>query len=215
MKIKTKSLKPNKLEPIRAQCNNRVVQPIRCTSAGELMVHQINQLPAVAGGVNRKNKDGILALGDDGKALRNIRVDPDGTVVTRNEQPVNVIPRTIQVEGTVSLKEPVECKPITVANIPTCVRVQENLNVVPVTREVNTYPFHFVGREFELNLKCHLYTLYFSVSRKTFVEILGITGEMYVDEFKLNLFPMFLPIDKLTIKTREHVEVGGYILYEN
>jgi hypothetical protein len=103
------------------------------------MVHQVNQPVPVGDGVNRKNKDGALILGDDGRYLRNVRVDPDGTVVTRVDKPVDLNMPTVKVEGSVGIEGSVTVDPVTVTNMPEEIRVQENLHVIQVPRDTRRY----------------------------------------------------------------------------
>ena len=214
MIIKTKPPIPNKLESIQAQSGNKKVTPVRCTPSGELMVRTVDSLPTAGSGVNRKNKDGVLVLGDDGQVLRNIRVDPDGTMVVRDEQPV--VHESTEVIRTVKLAGPIDCNPVTVMNIPPPVEIKDNVNTIQVPQKVRPFPFQFTGRNFTAKLlPCQIYILYFTVSRKTFVEIPGIAGKMYLDEFRMNLFPMFIYVDKLIIKASEFVDIGGYAIYES
>jgi hypothetical protein len=58
-----------------------------------------------------------------------------------------------------------------------------------------------------------VYSVYLTVYEPTFVELVGITGEMWIKEFKLDLFPLFVQADKVAIATKEYAEVGGYIVY--
>ena len=213
MIIKTKPPIPNKPESIQAQAGNKKVTPVRCTPSGELMVQTSDSLPTAGSGVNRKNKDGVLVLGDDGQALRNVRVDPDGTMIVRSEQPV--VYESTEVVRTVKLDNPVDCKPITVTNIPDHVGIKGDIGVTQVPKKICTLPFQFTGREFVAKLpSCRVYMIYFTISKKTFVEIPGVAGKMYLDEFKMSLFPMFISIDEFAIKTSGYVDVGGYIAYE-
>ena len=213
MIIKTKPPIPNKPQSICARAEHKKVTPVRCTSGGELMVRVADPLPTVGDGVNRKNKDGVLVLGDDGQALRNVRVDPDGTMVVRSERPV--VYESTEVVRTVKLDNPVDCKPITVTNIPDHIGIKGDIDVTQVPKKIRTLPFQFTGREFVAKLpSCRVYMIYFTISKKTFVEIPGVAGKMYLDEFKMSLFPMFISIDEFAIKTSEYVDVGGYIAYE-
>ena len=214
MIVKARPPIPNKPESMQARAGNKKVTPVRCTPSGELMVRVADPLPTVGDGVNQKNKDGVLVLGDDGQALRNVRVDPDGTMIVRSEQPV--VHESTEVVRTVKLEGPIDCNPVAVMNIPPRVEIKDNVATVQVPQKVRTFPFQFAGRSFEAKLPpCQIYILYFTVSRKTFVEIPGIAGKMYLDKFKMNLFPMFIYVDKFIIKASEFVDIGGYAIYES
>jgi hypothetical protein len=192
------------------------VQPIRCTAGGEVFVHQTNQPRPVGDGVNRKNKDGVLVLGDDGKQLRNVRVDPDGTTVVRHDGPVDITLKKVTVDGTVSVKDTITVEPIMVANMPTAMKIQENLHVVQTPQATKVAPFSFEGYgSLILSKPCRIYSVYLTVYEPTFIEVVGITGGMWTREFKMNLFPQFIQMDKLEIKAKEYVKAGGYILYGN
>ena len=190
--------------------------PLRRTSTQELMVYQVNQPRLVGDGVNRKNKDGILVLGDDGQYLRNIKVAPDGVTVVRHDGPVDVTLEEIIVQGVVTVDNTVTVEPVTVANMPDHIRIQENLHVVQTPLEAKVAPFNFSGcGTVILSRPCRIYGVHLTVCEPTFVEIVGITGEMWTKELKLNLFPQFIQVNRLEIETREYVEAGGYVIYED
>jgi hypothetical protein len=170
----------------------------------------------VGDGVNRRNKEGNLALGDDGQYLRNVRVDPDGTTVMRHNGPIDVTLEKVKVEGTVRIDKTVECEPIVVANMPTHMQVQEGLNIVQTPVPVKVAPFNFTGYgSVIISQPCRIYSIHLTVYDATYLEIVGITGEMWTRELKFNLFPQFIQVDKVEIKAKEYVNAGGYILYEN
>jgi hypothetical protein len=170
----------------------------------------------VGDGVNRRNKDGVLALGDDGKSLRNVRVDPDGTTVVRHDGPVDITLKEVAVHGTVTVDNTLTVNPVRVSNMPTEMKIQENLHVVQTPVATKVAPFSFEGYDsLILSKPCRIYSVYLTVYEPTFIEVVGITGGMWTREFKMNLFPQFIQVDQLEIKAREHVHVGGYILYEN
>lgn len=215
MLIKTKSPTPNKPEPIRARSIGKKLVPVRCLQGGELAVHQVNQPPSVGNGVNHKNKDGTLFLGDDGKYLRNVRVDPNGTVVTRIDEPVDLNMPVVEVEGTVSVENTLTVNPVSVSNMPEEIRVQENLHVVQVPREVRVAPISFEGYEqVVLSEPCRIYSIHLTVNGLTWIEIPGFAGEMSTREFKIDLFPLFVQLDELVIRVREWSTVGGCAIYE-
>jgi hypothetical protein len=169
----------------------------------------------VGDGVNRKNKEGVLVLGDDGDHLRNIKVTPDGTTVVRHDGPVDITLKELMVHGTVSVEDTITVEPVVVANMPTEIHVQEGLHIVQTPVATKVAPFSFAGRSSAiLSEPCRIYSVYFTVYEPTFIEVVGITGEIWTREFKMNLFPQFIQIDQLEIKAREYVEIGGYILYE-
>lgn len=215
MLIKAKSPTPNKPEPIRARSIGKKLVPVRCTRSGELMVHQVNQPIQVGDGINRKNRDGVLVLGDDGQYLRNVHVDPDGTVVTRIDGPVDLNMPVVEVKGTVGVGNTLTVNPVKVSNMPEEIRIQENLHVVQVPREVRVAPISFEGYEqVVLSEPCKVYSIHLTVCEVSWIEIPGITGEMFTKEFKIDLFPLFIQLDKLVVKVREWSRVGGYVIYE-
>lgn len=216
MIVKAKSPIPTKPKPVCGQSSGKVVQPVRCTSAGEPMVYQVNEPGTVGDGVNSKNKQGFLVLGDDGKYLRNHRVDPDGTTVVRVDNPIDVnLPSVIEVKGTVDIGNSLTVKPIMVLNVPEKVRIQEGLNVVQTPREAKVVPFSFEGHEYTvLTRPCRVFSIHLTVYDPTWVEILRVTGEMFTKEIKINLFPLYVQLEELVIKVREWSKVGGYAIYE-
>jgi hypothetical protein len=216
MLVKTPAPTPIKPRPACGQAGNKVVQPIRCAAGGEVFVHQVNQPDPVGDGVNRKNKDGVLALGDDGQCLRNVRVDPDGTTVVRHDGPIDVTLKKVMVKGTVRIDKEVSCKPIVVANMPNEMRIQENLHIIQTPVAAKVAPFNFAGYgAVILSRPCRIYSVHLTVYEPTYIELVDITGEMWTRELKFNLFPQFIQVDKLEVKAKEYVEAGGYILYEN
>lgn len=216
MLVKTKIPAPSKPKPVCGQSNNKVVQPIRCTPGGDVMVHQTNQPVPVGNGVNRKNKDGVLTLGDDGRYLRNYRVEPDGTTVVTVRDPVDVkLPPVIEVKGTVDIGNSLTVKPIMVLNVPEEIKVQEGLNVVQTSRKAKVVPFSFEGREYVvLTRPCRIYSIHLTVCDPTWIEISHVTGEMFTKEIKIDLFPLYIQLEELVIKVREWSKVGGYAIYE-
>jgi hypothetical protein len=215
MLIKAKSPIPTKPRPTCGQAGNKVVQPIRCTADGEVFVYQTNQPKLVGDGVNRKNKDGVLTLGDDGRHLRNVRVDPDGTTVVRHDGPVEVVPHLTEVVGIVSVDNPVTVNPVTVANMPDHIRVQEDLHVTQNSIEALVAPINFEDYgQIVIDEPCKVYSIHLTVNELTFVEIVGITGEMWTTEFKFSIFPQFIQVNKVAITTKEYAKAGGYVIYE-
>jgi hypothetical protein len=128
MLIKTKKPEPEKPKSMHAKAGN-VRTPVRCTGRGELEVYQANSPGFVGTGINRYNKDGVLVLGDDGKCLRNVRVDPDGAVVVRHDQPIDVTLEEVRVNGHVTVDNTLTVDPVTVANMPDQIRIQEGLHI--------------------------------------------------------------------------------------
>jgi hypothetical protein len=179
------------------------------------MVYQINESGTVGDGVNRKNKDGVLALGDDGSHLRNIKVTSDGTTVVRHDGPVDVNLDTVSVQGTVTIDNTLTVEPVTVANMPDHIRVQEGLNVVQTPIEAQVAPINFEGYgAMIIPRPCKVYSIYLTVCDPTFVEVVGITGQMWTAEFKFSIFPQFIQMDKVAITTKEYAKAGGYVIYE-
>lgn len=216
MKIARKPLKPPKAESALARTANKKLVPVRCTSAGELMVCPVSQPGLVGHGVNRKGKDGILALGDDGQCLRNIKVDPSGATVVRHDGPIDVTLEEVSVQGTVVVDNVVTVNPVIVANMPSHMQIQENLHVVQTPLEAKVAPFSFDGYgAVIISQRCKIYSIYITVCEPTLMEIVGITGEIRTKEFKISLFPQFIQMDKVEFKVREYVHGGGYIIYEN
>jgi hypothetical protein len=216
MIVKAKSPTPIKPIPVCGQSGNKVVQPIRCTSGGELMVYQVNEPGTVGDGVNRKNKDGVLTLGDDGHYLRNVRVDPDGTTVVRHDGPIDVTLKELSVQGSVTVDNTLTVNPVRVSNMPDHIQIQENLHVVQTPMEAQVAPFSFDGYGVVvISQRCKIYSIYITVCEPTLMEIVGITGEIRTKEFKISLFPQFIQMDKVEFKVREYVHGGGYIIYEN
>jgi hypothetical protein len=180
------------------------------------MVCPVNQPGMVGDSVNRRNKDGILVLGDDGNHLRNIKVTPDGTVITRVDGPIDLNLGILDVQGKVRIDNTLTVNPVTVANMPDHIRVQEGLHVTQTPVEAKVAPINFEGYgDVVIPRPCRVYSIHLTVYEPTFVEIVGITGEMWIKEFKLNLFPQFIQMDKVTITTKEYAKVGGYIVYED
>ena len=179
------------------------------------MVHQVNQPVPVGDGVNRKNKDGVLFLGDDGEYLRNVRTDPDGTVVTRVDKPVDLNMPVVEVKGTVRVENTLTTDPVVVSNMPKEIRVQEPLNVIQAPIEARVAPISFEGYEqVVIDEPCKVYSIYLTVDDSTWVEILGVTGKMFTKEFKIDLFPLYIELYKLTVVVKEWSKVGGYVVYE-
>ena len=206
MLIKAKSPIPSKTEP---------VVPVRCLPGGEVMVHQVNQPAPVGDGINRKNKDGVLILGDDGQYLRNVRTDPDGTVVTRVDKPIDLNMPVVTVKGSVTVENTLTVDPVTVSNMPKEIRVQEPLDVVQVPIEAKVAPINFEGYgQIVIDEPCKVYSIHLTVIDSTWVEIPGITGPMFTKEFKLNLFPLYIRLNKLAVTVKEWSKVGGYVIYE-
>ena len=188
-----------KPKPVCAESDADVVQPLICTTEGELLVHQVNQPE-------------VLALSD-------LLVDPDGTLVIRSEQPVDIVHEAIDVVRTVKLDAPVECRPVTVANMPHCVRIQDSVDVVQVPHPVKVAVIDFEGNEGQVLSGLHnVYAVHFTAKSRfredVLIRIVGVTGEMFLKEFTLNLLPSCLQIEDLTIICTEYVKVGGYVLYD-
>jgi hypothetical protein len=189
MKIK-KKINP---KPIHAESNGGDVQPIRCTDTGEVLVHQTNA-PSLEN-VERYLREGITV---------------------HHKQPVDVVLKKIEVEGTVSIKDTVTVEPVTVVNMPDEMKVQENLHVVQTPVAIKVAPFSFEGYgAVIIPQPCRVYSVYLTVYEPTFIEVVGITGEIWTGEFKMDLFPLFIQVDKVEVRVKEYVKGGGYILYES
>lgn len=194
MIVKAKPPEPIKPKPVCGQTGNKVVQPIRCTASGEVMVYQA---PGTVGdGVNRKNKDGVLALGDDGNHLRNIKVRSDGAVVTCLDESVEVV---------------VTQAPLEVLNMPSTIGVDGVVTTTPLPEEVRMIPFSFDGHGIVIEGPLMIYSVQLIVNESSTVEVVGMMGAVYTNRISIDLSPHFIRLDKLEIKTREHVCVGGYI----
>jgi hypothetical protein len=180
------------------------------------MVYQTNQPVPIGDGVSRTNKDGVLILGDDGQYLRNVRVLPDGTLPTQVVNPVDVnLPPVIEVKGTVDIGNSLTMKPVMVLNVPEEIRVQENLNVVQTSQEAKVVPVSFEGRvAVVIPHPCKIFSIHLTVCEPTWIEIPGITGEMYTKDFTMNLFPLFIQVDRLVVKVREYSRIGGHVICE-
>jgi hypothetical protein len=150
------------------------------------------------------------------KFLRNIKFDIDGAILTRQEKPIDTTLKEVGVHGTVEVKNTLAMEPVTVANMPTEMKIQENLHVVQTPVATKVAPFSFDGYgTVILSKPCRVYSIYLTVYEPTFIEIVGITGEIHTGEFKMDLFPLFIQVNKVEIKALEYVKGGGYILYEN
>jgi hypothetical protein len=181
-------------KPIHGKCNSDVVQPIRCTDTGEILVQQVNPPD----------------LEEIEQCLQGLRSDLSGTITVRNDRPVDVVLDKIKVDGTVTVE------PVTVTNMPSEIKIQEHLHIVqtPVAAKVAPFSFRGYGTVI-LSKPCRIYSVYLTVYEPTYIEVVGITGEIHTGEFKMDLFPLFIHLDKVEIKTSEYVNAGGYILYEN
>jgi hypothetical protein len=169
----------------------------------------------VGDGVNRRNKDGILILGDDGRYLRNHRVDSDGTAVVRVEKPVDINMPVVEVRGTVEVNNALTVNPVNVSNMPDQIRVQEPLRVTQEPREAKVIPISIEGHgQVIIDEPCKVYSIYLTVDDPTWVQILGVTGEMFTKEFKVDLFPLYIKLNKLVVTVKEWSVVGGYVICE-
>ena len=205
--------------PIQGRSGFKGTTPIRCTQDGELLVYQVNtdsQPGKVGHGLNRKNKDGVLILGDDGRYLRNLRVDPDGTLVTRIEKPE--MPSVLSVQGTVRIEnEKLDINPVTVTNIPTEMRVaQEFLQVKQVQHQVEVIPVSHCGHESVIvEGPCLVRSIFLVAPHPVDMQIQGITGAMHLKEFRMEApFPSTFKAEELRLITKEWVSVGGYVICE-
>jgi len=219
MLIKTKKIEDltKKPEPMHGQSGFKNTVPVRCTQDGELLVYQTNNpLNKVGHGLNRKNKDGVLVLGDDGRYLRNLRVDPDGTLVTRIEKPE--MPPVLSVQGTVRIEnEKLDINPVTVTNIPTEMRIaQEFLQVKQVQHQVEVIPVSHCGHESVIvEGPCLVRSIFLVAPHPVDMKIQGITGNMHLKEFKMEFpFPLTFEAEELRLITKEWVSVGGYVICE-
>lgn len=181
-------------KPIHGKCDNDVVQPIRCTDAGEILVQQVNSPD----------------LEDIEQCLQGLRSDLSGVINVRNDRPVDVVLDKVKMDGAVTVK------PVTVANMPSEMKIQENLHIVQTPVATKVAPFNFSGCGMVvLSQPCRVYAVHLTVYEPLLIEVVDITGEMWTRELKFNLFPLFIQVNKVEVKTREHAEMGGYILYEN
>jgi len=219
MLIKTKKIEDltKKPEPMHGQSGFKNTVPVRCTQDGELLVYQTNNpLNKVGHGLNRKNKDGVLVLGDDGRYLRNLRVDPDGTLVTRIEKPE--MPPVLSVQGTVRIEnEKLDINPVTVTNIPTEMRIaQEFLQVKQVQHQVEVIPVSHCGHESVIvEGPCLVRSTFLVAPHPVDMQIQGITGVMHLKEFRMEApFPLTFKAEELRLITKEWVSVGGYVICE-
>jgi hypothetical protein len=181
-------------KPIHGKSNKDVVVPVRCTGEGEVLVQQVNS----------PDLDNIE------QCLYGLRTDLSGIINVRNDRPVDVVLDKVKVDGAVTVE------PVTVTNMPNSIKVQENLHIVqtPIAAKVAPFNFHGYGTVV-LSKPCRIYSVYLTVYEPTIIELVDITGEMYVKEIKFNLFPQFIQMNKMEIKAHEYVQVGGYILYES
>lgn len=186
-----KKIKP---KAIHAESGMNIVRPIHCTDSGELVVYQVN------------NPDPL-----------NVQLDPDGTVVVRDKQRTVNVEGVVKTKGTVSVDNTLTVEPVTVSNMPDKIQIQEPLHIQQISIKTKMLPFNFSGCDWlVISNPCKIYSIYLTVREPTFVEIVGITGKMWVKEkFQFNLFPLYVQVNELQIKTTEYVNVGGYVLCEN
>ena len=213
-KVETSAKKP---EPIHGRSGFKGTVPVRCTQDGELLIYQVNNpLNRVGHGVNHKNKDGILVLGDDGNYLRNLRVDPDGTLVTRIEKPE--MPSVLSIQGTVRIEnEKLDVNPVTVTNIPSEMRIaQEFLQVKQAQHQVEIIPVSHCGHESVIiDEPCLVRSIFLAAPYLVNMQIQGITGAMYLKELRIEApFPSTFKVEELKLITEEWVSVGGYVICE-
>lgn len=187
-------------KPVYAE-SGEGIQPLRCTSEGELVVHQVN---------NPEPLDDFVKL------LRSIWLDPDGAMVVRDKDRTVSVEGVVKTEGKVCVENTLTMNPVMVSNMPDKIQIQEPLCIAQMPLETMVAPIDFEGYESViLEEPARIYQIHLTVCEPTIVEVVGITGSMYTDRIDINLFPLFVSVEELIIKVRESSLVGGYVIYDN
>lgn len=195
MLVKTKTSP----KPVHAK-HGEDVQPLSCTPGGELLVHQVN---------NPDSWEDLVEL------LHSIKFDANGAILTRQEKPIDVTLKKLSVHGTVDVGNAVTVKPVTVANMPQSIKIQEPLRVVQESIQAKIARIDFEGCGATiLDKPAKIYQIHLTVCGPTMVEVVGITGQMYTDRVDMDLFPLYVQVESLRIKIREFLKVGGYVVYD-